>query len=314
MGLLYYLEGLRHPAADVFFSIITFLGDEICFMTLAVILFWCVSKRRGYYLFAVGFFGIAANQFLKLLFRIPRPWVTDPDFTIVESARAAAAGYSFPSGHTQNIVGTMGVITATTRHRWLKAVCIVGAVLVAFSRLYLGVHTLLDVGVSLLIALVLLVVLWFLFRDEVSFRCSVPYVLGALVLCAALYIVFVLCWRFPADVDPDNLAAGVKNAYVMCGCALGLLVSYIYDRKVLHFDTRVPFPGQALKLALGLALLIGIRMVLKQPLLKLFNGHAAADALRYFLMVIFAGCIWPHTFPVFARVGARKQKKFIEKQ
>lgn len=29
----------------------------------------------------------------------------DPNFTIVESARAEATGYSFPSGHTQNAIG-----------------------------------------------------------------------------------------------------------------------------------------------------------------------------------------------------------------
>ena len=314
MGFLYFLEGLRHPIADAIFSIITFLGDETCFMALAVVLFWCVSKRRGYYLFAVGFFGVMANQFLKLLFRIPRPWVTDPQFTIVESARAAATGYSFPSGHTQNIVGTMGVIAVTTHRRWLRVLCIIAAVLVPFSRMYLGVHTPLDVGVAFLIAAALVAGLWFAFRDEVSFRCSAPYVLGALLLCAALYMVFVLVYTFPAEIDADNLAHGVKNAYLMCGCAVGLLISYIYDRKVLNFDTKAPIPGQIIKTVLGLALLIGIRMVLKQPLLSLFGGHAVSDAVRYFLMVIFAGCIWPHTFPLFAKIGARREKKFIEKQ
>ena len=312
MKFLYFLEGLRQPVADVFFSLITYLGDETCFMALAVILFWCVSKRRGYFLFAVGFFGVVANQFLKLLFRIPRPWDIDPKFTIVESARAAATGYSFPSGHTQNIVGTMGVIAATTRYRWVRVLCILAAILGPFSRMYLGVHTPLDVGVAFAIAVALVIGLWFLFKDEVAFRSSIPYVLGALVLCVVLYVVFVLVYPFPADVDPENLAHGVKNAFVMCGCAVGLLVSYIYDRKVLNFDTKAPFLGQLLKVVLGLALLMGIRLGLSK-LFELLGGHNILHAVRYFVMVVFAGCIWPHAFPLFARIGAKKEKMLIEK-
>ena len=102
MHFLRLLEGIRLPALDVFFGAVTYLGDELAFMVLAFALFWCVDKRTGYYAFVAGLFGTIGNQFLKIVCRIPRPWVLDPDFTIVESARAAATGYSFPSGHTQN--------------------------------------------------------------------------------------------------------------------------------------------------------------------------------------------------------------------
>ena len=98
--------------------------------------FWCVSKEEGYYLLFVGFFGTVLNQFLKLLCRIPRPWVLDPNFTIVESARAAATGYSFPSGHTQNAVGTFGAMALRTERKWVRGVCIALIVLVhAFDLL-----------------------------------------------------------------------------------------------------------------------------------------------------------------------------------
>lgn len=110
MNLLYALESVRTPFWDAVFSAVTHLGEETVFMVAAILIFWCVSKQEGYYLLLMGFFGTVVNQFLKLLFRIPRPWVRDPDFTIVESARAQATGYSFPSGHTQNAVATFGAL------------------------------------------------------------------------------------------------------------------------------------------------------------------------------------------------------------
>ena len=148
MGFLRLLESVRVPALDTLFSGITYFGDELAFLALALLLFWCVDKRTGYYVFVVGLFGTLANQFLKITCRIPRPWVLDPDFTIVEAARAAATGDSFPSGHTQNAVGTFGAIALQTKQRWVRWACIALLLLVPFSRMYLGVHTPLDVGVS----------------------------------------------------------------------------------------------------------------------------------------------------------------------
>ena len=118
MQLLYALESIRTPVWNALMSAVTHLGEETVFMAAALFVFWCVGKRQGYYLLAVGFAGTVLNQFLKLLFRIPRPWVLDENFTIVESARAQATGYSFPSGHTQNAVGTFGGIARFTCRKW----------------------------------------------------------------------------------------------------------------------------------------------------------------------------------------------------
>ena len=141
MAFLYLLEDLRVPVLNEFMSAITYLGDEIAFLVVALILMWCVDKRTGYYVMSVGFLGTIANQFMKLWFRIPRPWVLDPEFTILEQAREGASGYSFPSGHTQSSVGTFGSIAYTTKHRWIRILSLLAVVLVPFSRMYLGVHT-----------------------------------------------------------------------------------------------------------------------------------------------------------------------------
>lgn len=307
MEFLRLLAAGRCEALNVFFSALTYFGSEIAFMAAALLLFWCVNKRQGYYVFLVGAFGTICNQFLKLAFRIPRPWVLDPQFQIVEAARADATGYSFPSGHTQNVVGTTASIFASRREKWVRIVCVVLMVLVPFSRMYLGVHTPLDVSVAFATALVLAAALYPAFcSQQRAQKCTLWVLLGALALCAGFVIyAAALAANPPAGIDESNLTHGLKNAYTMAGALLGFLVVHIVDEKKLHFDVRAPFLGQCLKLVLGLGLIVGIKSGLKPVLVALFHGSQAESLVRYFLIVIFAGIVWPLSFPFFAKLGRK---------
>ena len=137
MEFLYLLEKIRIPAIDEVMLAGTELGGELPFLVVAMIVFWCVDKRTGYYVLSAGFLGTLSNHFLKLQFRVPRPWVLDPDFTIVERAREAAAGYSFPSGHTQTAVCTFGSLGVTVKNRWIRTGCL-AAVILSFAFFGLG--------------------------------------------------------------------------------------------------------------------------------------------------------------------------------
>lgn len=302
MEFLYLLEDIRTPVISAFMALITYFGDEIFFMILAITVFWCINKRDGYYILLVGFLGTVGNQFLKLVFRIPRPWVMDPEFTIVESARAAASGYSFPSGHTQNIVGTMTCVTLTTKRQGIRIAAVALMLLVPFSRMYLGCHTPLDVGVSFLLGLALAIVLRpVMLRSEQK-----PQLLRGLLFLSLLiivfYLAFVIFYAFPADIDAENLYSGTKNAYTLLGCLIGLIISKELDDHFIHFDVNAVWWAQILKTALGLIFTVVIRVGLKSPLQAILPEFPAT-AVRYFLMVFFAGTVWPLTFPWFAKLG-----------
>ena len=160
MTILKWLEGQRTPWLDGLMSAITELGDETIFMLAGLVILWCVNKRWGFRFLLVGLTGSIMNQLLKAIFLIPRPWVQDPSFTIVESARAGATGYSFPSGHTQSAATLFGTLAMWSRKWWSTLLCVVMVLLVGLSRMYLGVHTPLDVGVSLLTGVVTVVALY----------------------------------------------------------------------------------------------------------------------------------------------------------
>lgn len=301
MELLYWFETIRTPALDAAMSLVTRLGEETFFMVAALFMFWCVDKRRGYYLLAVGFTGTLINQWLKIVCRVPRPWVRDPHFTIVESARDGAAGYSFPSGHTQSAVGVFGGVARFTRRWWLRCVCLVLLVLVSVSRMYLGVHTPADVGVSFAVTAALVLLLYPLIESTLWFPGRMYVILGVLLGASAAFVAFVELFPFPADVDAANLAGAVKNAWSMAGAVGGMLLACLFDNRLLQFPNRAPWWGQLVKLLGGLVLVVLVKSLLKAPLLALCGGHQAAHALRYFLMVLTAGALWPMTFRFFER-------------
>ena len=296
MAFLHLLEELRNPALDAFFSAVTYFGDETLFIVIGLLFFWCIDKREGFYLLCVGLVGTVINQFLKLFFRVPRPWVRDPKFTIVESAREAASGYSFPSGHTQTSVGVYGGVIRWTGRSVLSRVCLALCVLVPLSRMYLGVHTPADVGVSAAVALALIFVLYPIVRRACDDAKIMRRLFFAMLLLTLGNLAFVTLYSFPADVDADNLAHGVKNAYTLLGCITGVWTIWELDRRYIRFETEAPLAVQAVKLGLGFALILGVKAGLKAPLYALTGGHHIADAVRYFLMVSFAG-LWPLTFP-----------------
>ena len=306
MEFLCLLESIRIPALNVFFSGITYCGDEIAFMVAAFALFWCVNKRTGYYAFLVGLFGTVGNQWLKIACRIPRPWVLDPEFTIVESARAAATGYSFPSGHTQNAVGTFGAMALRTEQKWVRGVCIALIVLVPFSRMYLGVHTPLDVGVAFLMAAALLALFYPVFRSEQAMAKGMPWLLSAAVLLAVAFTFYMGGLRVDAaSLDGSNFAHAQENAYKLLGAVIALLPVYFLEKRYVKFETGAVWYAQIAKLVLGLGLAMAVKSVLKAPLNALLPG-GAGDAIRYFVLVLFAGCIWPLTFRWFGKWGKQR--------
>ena len=133
--------------------------------------------------------------------------------------------------------------------------------------------------------------------------------MGILTVMGIAFLLYVLLYPFPSDIDLTNYAGAVKNAYKFLGCALGMWVIYEVDARFIRFDTKTAkWWAQVIKLAVGFGLLLLV-MEGSKPLLNLiFKGNFIAYAIRYFLTVLFAGAVWPLTFKWFAKLGAKKEK------
>ena len=313
MSFLQWLSNIRCGFLDFIFLFITALGAEIAFMAVAVTVSWCFSKKDGYYILSVCFLGTVINQFLKLIFRIPRPWVLDTKFQAVEGAIEGAEGYSFPSGHTQNAVGIFGSVAIFTKRTWIRFICIVLCVLIPFSRMYLGVHTPLDVGVSILIALLLIFAVRPIIEKGEEKPLFMYIFLGVMLAISISYVLYVELYPFPADLDTYNYESGLKNAYTLLGALVGMIIAYPIERKYIKFDTSGKWYTQVIKAAIGLGLIVGIKELLKFPLNAILPELTLARAVRYTIIVIFAVAVYPLTFKYFKKledkIEARRKSK-----
>ena len=312
MEFLYLLEKIRNPVFDFFFLLITHLGEEIAFLAIAIIFFWCVDKKRGYFILLCGLVGTVINQALKLVFKIPRPWIKDPGFSFVGNANVEATGYSFPSGHTQNTAGTFGAIALTSKRKSVKIASLVIIALVAFSRMYLGVHTPLDVGVSLLIAAALLLLLNPIFKSDEGLDKCAPFIcIGAFVISLALLLFTFLMPK--EGVDAANLLSGRKNAVTLFSCMLGFPIIYYADKHFIKFETRASWYVQIIKAVVGLGVVLVIMKLLPSPLEVIFGNYFVARGVRYFLIVVFAGVVWPMCFKYLAKIKSKRLDDFGER-
>ncbi len=310
MGVLKLLEGIRTPFWDSVMSVITLLGEETVFMIVGMILLWCVNRRFGFRFFFMFMVGNIMNQFLKAIFLIPRPWVQDPSFTIVESAKGSATGYSFPSGHTQSACVSLGAPAAFIGKWWAFLSAGILILLTAFSRMYLGVHTPLDVGVSLVTGIATVAVFTLVFDRFGDSRKLCIGLLAFGMLFSVLFLLFVYLWpaRDANVAEFDEHAH--KNAFVMLGTISALTVSWFLKGDV-DAPVKAVWWAQILKCVLGFGLIIGIRVGLK-PLLALLNIGYAADGIRYFIMGMTGLCVWPLTFRFFSRLGQKKVQAATE--
>lgn len=289
MDFLRLLEGIRNPVLDSFFQWITYFGQEICILAVICLFYWCLDKRFAYRLGFIYFSAGLCIQTLKITFRIPRPWILDPEFHPVASAVPAATGYSFPSGHTQGGTCLFVPLALRSRKFWQKCLCILMFLSIGFSRMYLGVHTPKDVLTAMAVSLFFTAIIW-KFGDSLLKENRYTKMISVILLILSCLTAFYALLLFRQNIIEVKYAADCCKA---AGAGLGFAAGFYLERTYLNFCSRCRNVSHLLqRMTVGLLLTLVLKLTL-----KFFLGDTLLmELLQYFFVVLFVMYGYPFLF------------------
>lgn len=167
----------------------TTLGEAAVLVLMVAVIYLCVDKKLGERFAFNILFSANLNCVLKGLIDRPRPFVNHSDIKPRNSLLGEThTGSSFPSGHTQTSASFFYTLASILKkwYFWLIATIII--LLVAISRLYLGVHYLTDVLAGLFLGLLVVLLSNYLFNKFYEKRYWLYFLIGLFVLGFCFFI------------------------------------------------------------------------------------------------------------------------------
>ena len=293
MEFLKLLESIRGDIFTIINLAMTKMGEEIVIFAILCLIYWCINKKLGYQIsFSYLIAGFLINA-LKIIVKIPRPFVKDSSLTPVKGALKHATGYSFPSGHTQAATSVYGTIAIYFRKKniLISILLFIPILLVAFSRMYLGVHTPYDVLAGFAIAILVNVIINYFFTnyllDSSHYR---------VVLLVVTIFAFGLMLLGAYQMVYENVSFNDGSDCLKIGSAiLGFIIGwYIEVSKVNFRENGTNLSGQIQKYLCGILVVVALNKG-TQYLLALFlsDENLILYTVPYFLTTLWITGIYP---------------------
>jgi membrane-associated phospholipid phosphatase len=282
-GIIIAIQAVHNPALDAFFNTVTSLGSEEFYLILLPLLYWCIDKRQAQLLAYLVLLSAYSNSVLKSLFGLPRPFQYDFRVLKLDLTPAEELGYGFPSGHSQSALVVWGYLATWIRRWWVGVSATILVVLIAFSRIYLGVHFPGDVLGGLILGAGWLGLFVWLGGDLISWLSAQP-VTTQFGLGIAVPLVLLLAY-----------SAG--DAGVAMGTLIGVGAGIVIESRVVGFTASGSVWQRALRFVIGV---IGV-VILREGLRLVFPGegeqlYALFRTTRYVLVGLWVTLGGPWVF------------------
>jgi undecaprenyl-diphosphatase len=276
--LLELIQSFSHPILDLYFGIVTTLGDTFPIIVLIVLLYYTVNKDFVKKLAYLIVFSAHMYNVMKIFFHNPRPYVFNKSkyqvtTNIGKETVWGASNYSFPSGHSQTQGAFWGFVFSKYRSIPVLALGILLLISIPISRSYLGVHWVSDIIFGLLfgfIISILFVLVAQRYGEQLGqLKDSQTIIIGLVVSIALFFIgmvAFLLGTFFPFNQAislSDPLVWENTNLGTYPGILAGLVVGLTLEKRYIDFPIRKNRINTILRIVLGLASVIILYLVFK---------------------------------------------------
>ncbi|MBC8569270.1 phosphatase PAP2 family protein [Zongyangia hominis] len=267
-AIIQWIQSFANPFFDQLFELITMLGEELFIVAVVALIYWTLNKEMGKYLCYSLCLSLCVNGVIKSAVQSPRPIGVEG----IRSLRVeTAGGYSFPSGHTQSAATFWFSLASWAKTRWLYVTAGIVSLLVAVSRLYLGVHWPRDVGAGLVLGILLPMLALFLYR-QVQNRWLL-YCITLLPLLSGLFL-------------PDS-----AHYCKVLGLYVGFVLGVLFEERFVNFEVQGSLLTKAVRFLVGLVLLGVIKLGL-----GMLGDSAVVHIVEYGCVSFFALGVWPLLF------------------
>lgn len=235
MEVIEFLQSFSSDFLNSFMIFITSFGSLYVLMFFVCVIYWCYNKEIGYKMAIIMSCSGVLNNFVKGLVQSSRPIGVEGIFSIGEFS---ATGYSFPSGHMQNITTFGTSLFIFTRNKIIFILSCVLMVLVGISRLYLGLHWPIDILGGVVLALIVSIVLNEILIKLDSFKIN--------ILVSVLILIFLLGFIF---ITKDEMG---KDYFKTIGLFIGIYLGHLFENRYVNFSPSASNIDNVMKLIIGI--------------------------------------------------------------
>ncbi|MCK5673432.1 MAG: phosphatase PAP2 family protein [Spirochaetales bacterium] len=282
-SILLYFQEMGSPVLDFIFELITMLGEKNILIGLIAWIFWNINKKKGFILSFTLLFSLVVNTVLKISFHRQRPFEVIPE--IAGKRVHTATGYSFPSGHTQGATTFYLTLALLFKKRWFYVVAVLISLLVAVSRLYLGVHWPVDVIGSLIAGSLISIFIYLVLNkiyDNARLREWLLIFSTMIVFVVLIYFDVINRIYFSGSLVLTDL---VKTIGVFSGASLG----FIIEERFISFSVNGSLVKKIIRFVIGLAFSLAFLSGLKLVLPSADISHF----IRYGIVGLWITCLYP---------------------